>query len=213
MTVRANFTRSWLRRYLLMAVLALGWASWCAYDGLVAYPARYERAEEYARLEGLEKPQRDEAWKKIAREKGWPVVKPDSAEEVRGSILQQYVMGVLGLVIGLPAIGCWIVSRNAWVERTDTGLKTSWGQSVDFSTVESLNKRKWKHKGIARALYRDGDRTRTFVFDDFKFERQPLGKILRDLEAVLDDSKILEGTREPEPERSSTTKSEPTASA
>lgn len=202
MGLRAEFTRSYLRRYLLMSAIGLGWAGWCIYDGAIAYPKKYELASAYQAFSKMEKVERDDAWKKLAREKGWAITAPKTAEEIRGSILQQYVMAGLGLLIGIPALCYYISSRGAWVERTENGLATSWGQTVDFSTVEKLNKRKWRHKGIARCEYRDGGTRRVFVFDDFKYDRKPLGRILVELESVLRDDQIVEGQREgtPEPE-------------
>ena len=60
-----------------------------------------------------------------------------------------------------------------------------------------LDKKKWENKGIAKASYRDKGLTRVFVFDDFKFDREPLGLILRKLEAKLDLRQIVGGPVEP----------------
>ncbi len=210
MGLRANFDRGFLRRYLLMAAVGLGWAAYCAYDGLVAYPKKLEIAREFDVLRKLEADreidylEREKRWKSITDEKQWPSQEPKkTAEEMRNLISQQYFMGAIGLLIGLPALYSWFTSRNSWIERTPTGLTTSWGQKLDYTTVQILNKRRWTKKGIAVAEYEDGGTRRKFVFDDFKFERQPLDQMLRDLEMVLSDAQIVEGRREPLPGASS----------
>ncbi len=196
MQSRAVFTKSFLRRYLLIAAVFLGWGAYCAWDGFVAYPREFPVAEEFAKLEGMESGPKQERWEQLAREKGWKLNKPHTAEEIQSRIFQQDVMLGICLLVGLPALLKYFSSRNSWVEGTTTGWTTSWGESVEFKSVKQLNKKKWKNKGIARATYESNGQEKTFVFDDFKFDREPTGKILRNLEATLSDEQIVEGPRE-----------------
>jgi hypothetical protein len=206
MTNRANFQTSYLRRFLLMAAVGLGWASWCAWDGFVAYPKKLEHRIQFDQLKGpngeeLELEARKDRWKALAAEKGWPKNYPaKKPEEIRGDITLQYLMGAIGLVIGVPALLSYFLSRGSWVEGNSQGLKTSWGQSLNYTDVTRLNKLRWARKGIARAEYTADGRQQVFVFDDFKFERVPLGQMLRDLEAVLKRDQIVGGPTEAEAE-------------
>jgi hypothetical protein len=59
-----------------------------------------------------------------------------------------------------------------------------------------LDKKKWETKGIAKATYRDNSLTRVFVFDDFKFDREPLGDMLRSLEKKISRDQIVGGPPE-----------------
>ena len=59
-----------------------------------------------------------------------------------------------------------------------------------------LNKRKWRDKGIAKVTYRDGNRKRRFVIDDYKFHRHPTDAILYELEQKIGVDKITGGPPE-----------------
>ena len=111
-------------------------------------------------------------------------------------------MGIVGLIIGIPAL-LWLVANwGAWIEGTDQGVKTSWGQSFDYTDVTEINKRRWDKKGIAILKYDDNGSSKVFVLDDFKFEREPLGEILRKIESHLTSDQIIDGQRESEPKPS-----------
>ncbi len=219
MTNRANFQNSYLRRFLLMAAVGLGWAGWCAWDGFVAYPKKLDDAIQFEQLKGpngeeLEREARKERWKALAAEKGWPKNHPTKTpKEIQGDITLQYLMGAIGLVIGVPALLSYFLSRGSWVEGDSQGLKTSWGQALNYIDVTRLNKLRWARKGIARAEYTADGRQQVFVFDDFKYERVPLGQLLRDLEAVLQRDQIVGGPTEVEAEAARVAEKEPAAEA
>ncbi|MCA9183835.1 MAG: hypothetical protein KDA51_20375, partial [Planctomycetales bacterium] len=64
--------------------------------------------------------------------------------------------------------------------------------------------KKWQRKGIAKATYTPvgGGSPGLFIFDDFKFEREPLGRMLRELEKQLLPEQIVGGPAEAEQESS-----------
>lgn len=195
--LRANFQSSYLTRYTLLAAVCLGMCAWFAYDGFVAYPKKLVVAEAFEEVADLSGPELEDRWNEITSEKGWNSRRPEKkAEEIRSDITQQYFWSALTFALGVPALVLLFRSRGSWVQRTDDGLETSWGQKVRFADVQSLNKRRWEKKGIARAVYLDGEATRYFTFDDFKFEREPLGRILRDLEDTLTDDQVTGGLKE-----------------
>ena len=197
MSLRAEFQKSYLMRYALLAGFCLFLAAWFGYDGLVGYPSQLERAQAYDQLRKLDAEERQTKWDAIASEHGWPRTVPEKrAEEIEDAITGQYVWAGLCLIVGIPALVLLIRSRGRWVEETENGLTTSWGQTVDFSTVTSLNKRRWAKKGIARATYEQDGAAKTFVFDDFKFEREPLDKLLAKLETHLKPEQIVGGPPE-----------------
>ncbi|MBX3417794.1 MAG: hypothetical protein KF851_09335 [Pirellulaceae bacterium] len=202
MSLRANFQTSYLWRYAILAIVCLGFSTWFLYDGFVGYPLKFEAATEWEKLSHLDTDERAAKWREIVAEKNWPKKTPDQkAEEIKSAIPGQYFWGGLTAILGIPALLFFLTSRMSWVERTETGLTTSWGQTIDFSTVTKLDKTKWAKKGIAKATYSDNGRQRVFVFDDFKFEREPLGKMLYDLEQVLGDEQVVGGPRESTPEQ------------
>ncbi len=196
MTLRANSDRRFYQKFLLIAVAAIGFALWSLYDGVVSYPNQRSRALEY---QILDKEGRSAEWQEHARERGWPTDLPGEPKtEVDFAI--QYTMatgaGTVGLVLLLVA---WL-SRGRWIEASESGLNSSWGQSVDFNRVVSINKKQWKEKGIAKIKYEDGNRRKSFVLDNYKYDRQTTSRILYELESKSGTDKIVGGPPEPPPE-------------
>lgn len=197
--LRAHFQKNYLMRYAVLAGVCLLLACWFAYDGFIGYPSQLPMASAYDELRELEDDERRSRWQALSSENGWPSETPEkTAEEIRTDITGQYLWAVINLLVGLPALAYFIRCRGSWVEQTEAGLTTSWGQSVRFADVTRLNKKRWAEKGIAKAAYTEGGRSKTFVFDDFKFERDPLGSMLRSLEEVLDRDQIVGGPTEAE---------------
>lgn len=216
MTVRAEFQKNYLTRYLILSGVCLFMAAWFAYDGLVGYPQQMVYAEAYDPLREMEAAERAERWQAVTAENNWPRDVPKkTAEEIGSDITGQYVWAILNLMIGLPVLILFFRARGSWVEATPEGLTTSWGQTVRFADVTRLDKRRWQRKGIAKALYNEtgavpsgvgssgtgpsGGGKRVFTFDDFKFQREPLGVMLRDLEASLQPEQIVGGPPEEPP--------------
>ena len=197
---RAEFQKNYLVRYGILAGFCILLALWFAYDGFIGYPSKLPAAEAYDEIRDLEAEERFQRWEQIlADNPGFPEDAPEkSASEINDDIVGQYFWSAIFSIVGIPALVLFFRSRGSWVEPTEDGLTTSWGQKLKFADVTRLNKRRWKDKGIAKATYIDGDQTKTFVFDDFKFEREPIGKMLRDLEAVLERDNIVGGPTEVE---------------
>lgn len=196
--MRAEFQKSYLLRYLCLASVCTGLGLWFAYDGIIGYPRQLERAEAFEELsEKVPSRELEDSWRELTAQRNWSAALPKKkAEEIRSSITGQYFWSFLNFVVGIPAIVLYIRSRGSWVELTSDGVKTSWGQSMEFSAVQSLDKKRWEKKGIAKATYKDGESTRIFTFDDFKYEREPLGKMLVALEQTLTPDKIVGGPPE-----------------
>ncbi len=197
MGLRANFQKSYGMRYLLLAGGCLFAASWFAYDGFIGYPAKLAPARSYDQLAELDGAEKQVQWKKIAAENDWSTSPPEkTAKEIEDDIFGQYIWALMSLIVGTPALLYFLQTRGSWVERTETGLTSSWGQSLDFSKVTQLDKKKWATKGIAKAWYQENGAPRRFAFDDFKYEREPLGQMLRALEAMLQPEQIVGGPPE-----------------
>ena len=174
-------------RYLwwlgLIALFCLGFALWFAYDGLITYPAtRTEQALAYEELkkEDLPPESRGREWREIARQRGWSPEYPDEPR-TKAEIYSQLV---LGAVVGLPGLLCLLFlirARGRWIELNETGLRTSWGRQLEFDQILTLDKKKWKSKGIARISYEQGGRKRRLVLDDWKYDDASTRAILREI--------------------------------
>ncbi len=142
---------------------------------------------------------RGDDWDTEAIERGWstsPPTKSKTEEEFEVDVKMQFWMAGLAGVVGFFPLLAVFRSRGRWIELDDSGLTSSWGQSVTFDQAESLEKRQWRNKGIAKLRYNDGGKKRTFVIDDFKFKREPTDKILAELEKRIGIDKVTGGPPE-----------------
>lgn len=223
MTIRADSNNSFLQRFLLVAIVCFAFGLWSLYDGFIAYPKKLERSEAYHELAeefedstspaGLNDENEQkffEEWEQLATEKGWSVAKPKKTPpEIESDILWQYGMAIVAFLVGIPVLIKYFGSRNSWVESDGKSLTTSWGQRLDFDEITEVNKKKWFNKGIARVHYRDDGRNRTFVMDDFKYDRDQMDKIMREIEAVVDRSAIVGGPTQAEYQETLAAEEEP----
>jgi hypothetical protein len=203
MAIRTVSDRRYYRRFIIIGVLALGWAVYCLYDGFIGYPNQRERALAFQRLEEEHRGDVEvlDKWHSYAQERGWSTAFPGEPK-TQGDIYMQFVMAA-----GTGAIGLWLLwgvlrTRGDWIEQTDSGLSSSWGQTLDYDQVLSIDKRKWRNKGIAKIRYQDGGRKRRFVLDNFKFQRDTTDRILYELESHVGHDKITGGPPEPPYEES-----------
>lgn len=199
MTIRAENDPKFSRRFWIMGIAAIGFAFWCLYDGIIAWPREQERALVW------EKDFADkstEAWITFAEEQGWSTSLPEeskSEEDYRTAIYGQYAMAIVSGLIGLWLLSIPIRARGRWIEASDTGITSSWGESLNYSDIVEVNKRQWRSKGIAKVTYLDNGRKRKFAIDDYKFDRYPTDAILYELEQRIDFEKITNGPPEPPP--------------
>jgi hypothetical protein len=196
-TIRANSDPRYYLRFLLMGIVALGFCLWSLYDGLKGYPDQQERALAF---EKLEDDGREDEWEALALEKGWPTGapgEPKGAEEFDADVKMQFVMAVLAGTVAVPLLIVPLRSRGRWIEASETGLASSWGQRADYDSVIALDKKLWRKKGIAKVRYQDGRRKRRFVLDNYKFQRDATDYILYELESRIDPEKIVGGPPEP----------------
>jgi hypothetical protein len=183
-----------------MGVAAIGFALWCLYDGIVAWPREQERALAWEK-DFADKP--TEEWVTFAEEQGWSTSLPEeskSEENYKIAIAGQYAMALGSGLVGLWLLSIPLRARGRWIEAGDTSLTSSWGQNLNYDDIQEVNKRQWRSKGIAKITYSDNGRSRRFVIDDYKFERYPTDAILYEIEQRIDPDKITNGPPEPPPE-------------
>ncbi|KAA5540707.1 hypothetical protein FYK55_20165 [Roseiconus nitratireducens] len=198
--LRAEAYQPFFRKFLWIFLGCVAYSLWCLYDGLIAYPHQLTIAEAY---EALPEEGRREAWQVLAAEKGWPTLTPQkSAKEISNNIGSQFFMIVLCMLIGVPALLKWMSGRGAWVEGDATLIRNHKGQEVPIDAIEKIDKRRWESKGIAKLQYKVDGKSKTFVMDDFKFDREAMGTLMRYAEANLSADQVVgdELEREKEPE-------------
>ena len=216
--VRANNDPKFYFRFLLIGIALLAGSVWFLYDGMVTWPHHRERSlkyeeikRKYAESEGkldrdVRKQVREE-YAEIAKQNGWPTKPPKPREPIEADevhhptysepeIIQQYIWsGAFALIGTAMLVNVWL-ARSRWIEADENTLTSSWGARIDFDKVLVINKRKWRDKGIAKIKYEQDGRQKTFVLDNYKFERYKTAEILYMLEAKAGVDKIVKGRPE-----------------
>jgi hypothetical protein len=202
MNIRAENDPRFSRRFLIMGILALGFSLYCLYDGVIGYPARHMQGfedfkEDYKSLFADSKNPTNlaEFEARASREDRltWAKYLHDRNIPAEANIITQYVMAAITAAVGVVLLSIPFRRRGNWIELDDAGLRTSWGQSFHFHQIESINKRRWRDKGLARITYHDGDLKRKFVLDDMMFMRDPTDAILAEIEQKVGFEKITGG--------------------
>ena len=194
MTIRADADIKFLRKYLFIAFACFAFAAYCLVDGIVLAPNKMARTEKYAELSHIEDgTERSQKWQEICEAENWSFGIPEKTPaELRTYIVWQYVMAAGCIfIVGLPMTIWYFRNKGRWVEADEKSIRGSWGPEVQFSSIEKLDKKKWKKKGIAQLFYNQGGATKKFVLDDFKFSRKPMGEIMELVEANLTPEQIL----------------------
>ncbi len=203
MNLKADVDRKFILRFLIIAIGCFGLMIWGLYDAVYAYPEELVRAKFYKELEvqneggELDNVGMKEKWESTCLEKGWSIVKPKSPDVAQQDIYFQWFLFGVGLVGGVFFLVKYMRLLGSYMEADEDGVKTSWGQELRFENIQEINKRKWAKKGIAKVSYQDeSGAAKTMIFDDFKYHRETMGKILRLAEKNLSDDKIVDGERE-----------------
>ncbi|MCA9100375.1 MAG: hypothetical protein KDA63_04440, partial [Planctomycetales bacterium] len=192
MAIRAVTDRRFYLRYLLIGLVALGFACWAMYDGMIGYPNENVIRNAYAQMaeEG-----REDEWKDYAKEQGWSTLKPERPHGP-GDIAMQYIMAGIAGFASLVLLTVVLRSRGRWIELDGDRLHASWGQSLTSDQIVEIDKKRWRDKGIARIKYEQDGRKRVFVVDDFKFVRKEADEILYEIEGQIDMQRIVGGPPE-----------------
>ena len=186
--IRANVHQPFFRKFLYVFLGCAGFAAWCLYDGLIAYPNKLTIAEAY---EQLPEENRRDAWKELAAEKGWPTLTPSkTAEDIRHDIGSQFMMVVLCTLFAVPALLMFMSGQGTWIEGDETILRNSKGQELAIASITNIDKRKWDAKGIAKIYYEVDGKKKKFVMDDFKYDRASMGQLMRFAEAGLTEEQV-----------------------
>ncbi len=192
--IRAESDSRYYRRFILLGLGALAFAAYCVYDGAIAWPRGQKIYDAYHEIAEEDRP---DQWPIVAAENGWSPEKPGKRHS-DADIFFQFVMAVPISLVGLWFLfGVWR-ARGGWIEGTEAGITSSRGQGFNWDDVQQLDKKKWRSKGIARVVYRSGNRNKSFVLDDYKFDRQATDAIVTELEHRIPREMIINGPTEAE---------------
>lgn len=177
MHVVAKISKEWRRRMLFMFFMIFGMAGWFLYDGHILWPDEGKRYLEYAEIRddlidsGKAKDEESSfvrlAWERHAGEAGYRRNIPK--ERTDAAIREQLMIGWT-MMGGALIFGLWIAWNHRREVRAEgeTVIGAS-GERVELDSITAIDRKKWKNKGIAYALYIDGDKQRRLTLDDHKF--------------------------------------------
>jgi hypothetical protein len=176
--VNARISKEWRRRMLFMFAMIFGIAAWFLTDGYIIWPNEAERYEAYSELRDElietgeivdeESPEMRIAWQKYARQADITAKVPK--ERTDAAIKEQVVIGWTLTLISL-SFAAWIAWNHKLSIRTegDTVIGAS-GQRVEIDSIVGMDRKKWKNKGIAYAIYKDGEKEKRLCLDEHKFK-------------------------------------------
>jgi hypothetical protein len=213
MKARANTDNRFLYKYLLIGIATLLYSLYCFYDAFLNYPAQRPASVAYdTLLEDIDQRKedapdadtnwaevRESEWKQMAEPKGWDIKPPRyTAEELKHNIQFSIGLGGVCALIAVPCILWFLSTRGTWLEIDGTRLSSSSGQSLDFSDIQTLDKKKWVKKGLADIHYLDNGAEKCFVLDDLKYERAVVDQMIAEVEKSISPDKIINGPTEVE---------------
>jgi len=166
MNVVTTLSSSWLKRQALATLALFAIAGWFYYDGYVAYPEQTRRFDAWEQWEKAGKTTEERA--ALASESGWKPEKPEkrfSNAYLKGQIW----LGHLMLLCGVGS-GTWLIlSRKQKLTSDDEAFIAINGQRIAYSAVNSIDRTKWEHKGIAYAMCEINGKKTRITLDDYKF--------------------------------------------
>ncbi|MEM1222654.1 MAG: hypothetical protein AAGH40_07800 [Verrucomicrobiota bacterium] len=177
MEVDARISKEWRRRMLFMLFMVSGIALWFLSDGYIYWPKEGARYEQYAEIRDAliesGKAENEEstavrlAWEKHAKQEGFKSNIP--SERTEEAIREQRVIGWV-LLSGSIVFAIWIWWNHKLRILAKGDLVTgASGQKVELDSITSIDRKKWKKKGIAYAIYESEGKTRRLTLDDHKF--------------------------------------------
>ncbi len=211
MKARANTDKKFLYKYLLIGIATLVFGLYCFYDAFLKYPAQQPASIAYDSLlvdiDERKAAATDEAvnwaevreseWKQIAESNGWDTKPPHyTAEKLKHNIQFSIGLGAVCALIAVPCIIWFFRNRGTWLEIDGTRLSSSNGQSVDFSDIQMIDKKKWVKKGLATIHYLDNGSEKSFVLDDLKYDRAVVDQMIAEVETAIPTDKIINGPTE-----------------
>lgn len=177
MEVNARISTEWRKRMLFMFFMIFGIAAWFLSDGYYFWPNEDKRFDEYTEIlgglveagkaEDAESSSVQIAWQRHAREQGYKSKVPK--ERTDSAIGEQRVIGWVmmgGSLVFLAWIG-WNHTRSVRAEG-EIVIGAS-GERVELDSIVATDRKKWKNKGIAYAIYEVAGKQKRLCLDDHKF--------------------------------------------
>lgn len=174
--IRADVHLPFFRKFLWIGLALTAYGGWCLYDAWVTYPKKIKLAEEYSSVGS------EGGLKSMATSGDFANAPEETVEELQSLISKQYFMLAVCAVGATFMFGKCLLARGAYLESDESMVRNSRGQTVPLDAIQRIDKRKWESKGIAVVHYDHGGISRRFILDDYKFDREATGRILKRIE-------------------------------
>lgn len=184
--LRAEVNPNFKNKFLLIGLVALAIGLYHFYDPIFVYPEMRPASESYYSLKAElgDDGELQRQWTEKSQANGWPDKVPKyKPEELTTNTIYSYGVGfVFSLAVALPCLITFLRCLGKWIAVEDNRLVNSAGQNVGFDQITKINKSKWEKKGIAKLVYSDGGKEKSFVIDDLKFDRATSDQIMEMVE-------------------------------
>jgi len=169
---------------LMFTMFAL-FAAWFYKDYRWGYP---EKAAIYSQYQATTaQPGGEDKWLKLSAEKGWDRV-PDEINQHKIDEQKNFAVG-LAVLAGV-VLAVFLFNRGKTLHADDDSFRTPGGERVLFRSAYKIDKRKWRHKGLAVVYYRDeSGAEKKAIIDDLKYggADQVLERLLSQFEGEIVD--------------------------
>lgn len=191
MQINATLTREWKQRWLILTGFIFAGALWFYYDGFIGWPKAAERYAVYREMadslvsSGDAVSERDrlvvDTWREYATQQGWDREIPKKRTDADFASQKKYGTGLIGVSVLLLIWYC--ISSRQTVKFDGKTIISANKTVVNSDDIFSLDKRKWKNKGIVYAKYKKDDTEKKLTLDAYKFDG--VERIIEHLEKKL----------------------------
>ena len=182
MSINAPIRTGYSVRILIISLALIGGGLWFLYDGMIGYPRKQQMYETYEQIRREHPSDWNSRWQAHAREQGWPIAElPEQYTD--GQIMLQLIIGGTLVPLGVAAGVFYVRLRGRWIVSDNEGLSTSWGERASWEAIRSLDKSRWKRKGIAVVHYDVGGTQRRITFDDWKYDTAAIEQMVQQIDA------------------------------
>lgn len=177
MAVVATINPTWKYKWMLVSVALFLWGGWCIYDYNIGYPGHDKIVEKFRQLQASGTMSE---WPTIAAANGWST--DDPGEPHADS---DYIAQISQLALFWPCsllAGWWLVSHlGRTIAADEQGLIDPAGKKIPYGDITSIDKTRWRSKGIAYIHHGPPDDDDAVKFDDWLYVN--IDKVLHEVEA------------------------------
>jgi len=179
MPAEARITSVWKKQKGFLALFLTGIGFWFIFDGWLGFPRSNER---WLAHEKFKTENRLSEWPAFAKNAGWNEAPPHKLYK-KEDIAGQYVIGSLALLLGIATFIYRAGQIRLVFKLEDGAVIIPGGKRVPFESITGINRKKWDAKGLATVYYSIDGRQGKFILDDYKFDPEPIHKIMTEIEA------------------------------